>query len=272
MKWTVFFISDGTGITAETLGHSLLSQFEQVEFEQITLPYVDTEAKAHETIAQINAVAQQSGQKPLVFATLVNPTIRHVIQTCDGVLMDFFNTFIGQLEEAMQLKSSHHVGRTHGMLNYEKYKSRIDAVNYALATDDGMNIKNFDKADIILIGVSRCGKTPTCLYLALQFGIYPANYPFTEDDMDKMLLPNFLAIHREKLIGLTIDPKRLQSIRWERRPDSTYASHSQCQKEISKMEILFKQEKIPFLDATMHSIEELATSILATTGLKRRLF
>ena len=272
MKQTVFFISDGTGITAETLGHSLLSQFEQVEFEQITIPYVDTEEKALAVINQINTCAQQSGQKPLVFATLVSPVIRKHINSCHGVLMDFFNTFIGPLEQILQVKSSHHVGRTHGMLNYDTYKSRMDAVNYSLTTDDGMNIKQFESADIILIGVSRCGKTPTCLYLALQFGIYAANYPFTDDDMDKMSLPSFLAIHHEKLFGLTIKSKRLQSIRNERRPNSNYASAEQCEKEIQSMEKLFRRENIPFLDATVHSIEELSTSILAMTGLKRRLF
>jgi [pyruvate, water dikinase]-phosphate phosphotransferase / [pyruvate, water dikinase] kinase len=268
-KRTAFFISDGTGITAETLGHSLLTQFEQVSFEQVALPYVNTPEKARETVERINACADA---QPLLFTTLINPEIRAIITSSKGLLLDFLTTFLEPLEKTLKMKSSHRIGRMHGAQDYQTYKTRIDAVNYALNNDDGANIHNYEQADLIVIGVSRCGKTPTCLYLALQFGVFVANYPFTEDDMDHLRLPSFLQPHRAKLFGLDIDPQHLQSVRQERRPNSPYAELGQCQKEIRKVKGLFEAEQIPTVNTTGRSIEELSTIILSRMNLKRRLF
>jgi regulator of PEP synthase PpsR (kinase-PPPase family) len=271
MKRSVFFISDGTGITVENLGQSLLTQFEGLEFEKITLPYINTPQKGMEALERINAVAAQASQPPIVFSTLVNMEISGIVATCNGLFLDFFKTFLVPLEKELQTKSSHHVGRMHSMANYDTYMSRINAVNYTLSHDDGVSTKHYDEADIIIIGVSRCGKTPTCLYLALQFGIFAANYPFTEEDISHLELPPSLAAHREKLFGLTIEGQRLQAIRHERRPNSRYASLAQCQLEIKQVEKLFQTEKIPYLNSTFHSIEEIATTVLAMRGIKRRL-
>lgn len=271
MKRTVFFISDGTGITAETLGHSLLTQFEQFHFEKTTIPYIDTTEKAEAAVQKINFAAQSDGYQPLIFSTLVNPGISNIIAASQGLLLDFFKTFIDPLEAALQTPSSHHVGRMHGVVNDKTYMNRIEAVNYALSHDDGLRVQNYQQADIILIGVSRCGKTPTCLYLALQFGLFAANYPFTEEDMDLFTIPEILKPYRDKLFGLTIEPERLRLIREERRPNSRYASLKQCQTEIQKVETFFKHENIPFLSSTSRSIEEIASSILATMDLRRRL-
>lgn len=271
MKRTVFFISDGTGITAETLGHSLLTQFEQIEFDKITLPYIDTADKARATVEKINDAAKKDGKRPLVFSTLVNPEMRAYIAASGGLLLDFFNTFINPLEAELQTPSSHHIGRMHGLVNDKAYMTRIEAVNYALGHDDGVRSQNYTHADIILIGVSRCGKTPTCLYLALQFGLFAANYPFTDEDMNPMTLPLVLQQHRAKLFGLTIEPERLHLIREERRRGSRYSSLAQCQSEVAQVEHFFQQEKIPFLSSTSRSIEEIASSILVKMGLKRRL-
>lgn len=271
MKRTVFFISDGTGITAETLGQSLLTQFDEIQFDKITIPYIDTADKAQTALTTINDTADKDSNKPLIFSTLVNPEIRALLATSKGLLLDFFDTFLNPLEKELQTHSSHHVGRMHGMVDYNAYMTRINAVNYTLSHDDGVSTQNYDKADIILIGVSRCGKTPTCLYLALQFGIYAANYPFTEDDMAQLKLPPFLQQHRAKLFGLTIQPDRLHLIRQERRPGSRYAALEQCQTEILKVEQLFKRERIAYLSSTARSIEEIASSIVATMGIKRRL-
>jgi len=273
MKRTVFFVSDRTGITAEILGRSLLTQFEHIEFEQITIPYVDTMDKANQLVGRINDVSDTSGLKPLVFATLIDADIRDVITTCNGLLMDFFNTFIGPLEKELESHSSHTIGKSHGMDDYESYKTRIDAVNYVLTTDDGTNTQHYHDADLILVGVSRCGKTPTCLYLALQFGVRAANYPITEEDCAEQLnLPICLTKHKNKVFGLTIDEHRLQAIRQERRPNSSYASLAQCKKELRTVENLYRIKQIPFLNSTSHSIEEISTKILQQTGVKRRLY
>lgn len=271
MKRTVFFVSDGTGITAENLGQSLLTQFEGVELEKITLPYVNTPQKAQEALERINLAALQQTERPIVFSTLVDTETSEIVAKCKGLFLGFFQTFLVPLEREFQAKSAHRVGRMHGMANYDTYMSRMDAVNYTLSHDDGLSTKHYNEADIIIIGVSRCGKTPTCLYLALQFGIFAANYPFTEEDIGTLELPPSLAEHRSKLFGLTIDAQRLQAIRHERRPNSRYASLAQCQLEVRQVEKLLQREKIPYLNSTSHSIEEIATTVLTMQGIKRRL-
>jgi len=271
MKRAAFFLSDRTGITAEMMGHSLLTQFESIEFEQTNLPFIDSVKKAEGAVAQINAAAEHYGSKPLLFSTLIDKEVRQVIAQSTGIMFDLFNTFTQPLEEELGIRSSHAMGRTHGMGVYSTYKLRIDALNFSLANDDGNTLRNFPEADIILVGVSRSGKTPTCLYLALQYGILAANYPLIDDDLETSRLPEVLEPYRNKLFGLTIAPERLQQIRKERRPDSSYAEYQQCQYEVNAVEKIYRAQQIPFLDTSAVSIEEIATTILHTSGLERRL-
>lgn len=272
MKRSVFFLSDRTGITAETLGHSLLTQFEGVEFQKTTLPFLDSLEKAHQAVKRINQAAADDGVKPLLFSTLLNTSMREIIDTSEGLLFDFFDVFISPLEMELGLRSAHAVGRSHGMGIYSDYKARIDAVNFALGSDDGSTLRDYPDAEVILIGVSRSGKTPTSLYLALQYGIRAANYPITEDDLEHPGLPKPLKPYHDRLFGLTIAPERLQQIRSERRPDSAYASLKQCRYEVRAAEAMFRAENIPFVDTSAVSIEEIATTLLHQTGLKRRLY
>lgn len=270
---TVFFISDSTAITAETLGHSLLTQFDHILFEQVTLPFIDTPAKAERAVNQINMAAKQSGLPPLLFTTLINSEIRGIIVKSHGIFLDLFEAFIGRLEKELSMESSHTVGRLHSFVSNGVYDVRIEAVNYALGNDDGISTKNYDKADIIIVGVSRTGKTPTCLYLGMQFGIYAANYPLTEEDLFGRYdeLPSSLLHFRRKLYGLTIKPERLHRIRSERRPHSRYSSLQQCQEEIAAAESLFLSEHIPHINITTVSVEEIAAIILHECGLQRRV-
>ena len=271
MKRTVFLISDRTGITVEMLGHALLTQFEDVEFERINCPFVDSAEKITAVVEQINRAAEHDAGRPLVFSSLVDPELRQQVGRCAGVVFDLFDAFIHPLESELGMQSSHTVGRSHGMGVYATYKTRIDAVNFVLANDDGASTHHYPDADILLIGVSRSGKTPTCLYLALHYGILAANYPLTEDDLGTNRLPETLAPYRDKLYGLTIDPNRLQQIRTERRPNSRYASAEQCRFEVKAVEKMYRQEKIPFLDTSAVSIEEIATTILQKSNLQRRI-
>lgn len=270
MRRFVFIISDGTGITAENLGNSLLTQFENIEFIKQNFPYIDTEEKALQVQQKINSITETEHIRPLVFMTLVNPNLSQIFKQSNGCVFDLFNTFLSPLEQELQTKSSYTVGKTHGVADINAYNQRIDAVNYALAHDDGTKPRGYDKADIILIGVSRCGKTPSCLYMALQFGIHAANYPFTEEDLESLRLPDSLKVMKSKLFGLTIEPFRLSQIRQERCPNSRYASLEQCRKEVLEIEALYQREKIPFLNTTQYSIEEITTKILTTAGIKRR--
>lgn len=271
MKRSAFFISDGTGITAENLGHSLLSQFASIEFEHITIPYIDSIEKAHEAVAHINKVAVQDGNSPIIFETIVDENIRKILAKCNGFNVDIFSTFLHPLEKELQTSSSYTVGKSHAIVDESSYKIRIEAIHYALDNDDGARTRNYPDADLILTGVSRSGKTPTCLYLALQFGIKAANYPLTEDDLDDVKLPNALKENKDKLFGLTINPHRLTAIRNERKADTKYASARQCEMEVRAVQAIYNKFNIPHLDTTALSIEEISTRILAMTGIERRL-
>lgn len=264
---TAFFISDRTGLTAETLGRSLLSQFDGIEFKRITLPYLDTVDKARDAVTLINATAQADGRRPLLFNTLLLPEVRDAIAQSNALILDLFEMFIAPLEAELGSPSSHAVGRSHGV--GRSYTARMDAVNYALSHDDGGITRELPRADVILVGVSRCGKTPTSLYLALQFGIYAANYPLVPEDFVAATLPPALNTLRNKLYGLTIRPERLQQIRAERSPGSRYASLENCQLEVRQAESLMREAGIHYLDVTSMSVEEIATTILHQTGLKR---
>lgn len=264
---TAFFISDRTGLTAESLGHSLLTQFGSIQFQQITLPYIDTADKAHAAVARINSAAQADGQRPILFSTLLLPPMRDIIAQSNALILDLFEMFIAPLEAELGITSSHAVGRSHGV--GASYSARMDAVNYALSHDDGGITRDLHRADIILVGVSRCGKTPTSLYLALQFGIYAANYPLVAEDFTSSELPPALKPLHGKLHGLTIQPERLQQIRAERSPNSRYAALDNCQFEVNQAESLMRQSNIPYLDVTSMSVEEIATTLLHQAGLKR---
>ncbi|MFC3151176.1 pyruvate, water dikinase regulatory protein [Litoribrevibacter euphylliae] len=272
MKRTVFFISDGTGITAEALGNALLTQFEGIEFDRVLLPYIDTIDKARATLERIHKANNNDGVRPIIFDTIVNKEIREFIRTGDGFPIDIFETFLSPLEQELGHSSSYSVGKSHSIDEENRYKGRIDAVHFAMDNDDGALTKNYDKADIILVGVSRCGKTPTCIYMALQYGLCAANYPLTEEDMKEGIihLPKFLENNKHKLFGLTIDAENLSNIRNERRANSRYASLAQCEMEVDLVEELFIRFDIPYINSTYFSIEEISAKILDITGIERK--
>jgi hypothetical protein len=267
---TVFFVSDGTGITAEMLGHSLLTQFEGTDFTQVTLPFVDSVAKAEACIGQINEAGKRSTGRPVVFSTLVNAEVREAIRRADAFMLDFFEGFLDPLEAELGTRSTYTIGRSHSAMDQKQYRHRIDAVNFALAHDDGVSTQDFAKADAILIGVSRSGKTPTCLYLGLQFGVKAANYPLIPEDFDRMQLPQALEPYRTKLFGLSIAPERLSEIRCERRPNSHYADLENCRHEVKQAEFLMRREGVRWVNSTTKSIEEIASTILQEFKLERR--
>jgi len=267
---TVFFVSDQTGVTAETMGHSLLTQFGGLDFRPVTLPFVSSVDKAEDAVRKINRAAADDGLRPIVFSTLVQDELRDIVLGSQGLFLDFFAAFVGPLERELNVASTHLAGRAHGMFDVAAYTARINATNFALANDDG-NGQDFAHSDVILVGVSRSGKTPTCLYLALQYGVFAANYPLTEEDLETGALPQRLEPFRRKLYGLTITPERLQQIRNERRPESRYASRRQVTYELRAAEALFNRFAIPVIDTTECSIEEIASRILNNTGIERRL-
>ena len=253
------------------MGHSLMTQFDGIEFRQVTVPFISTVDKAIEAVRKIDLIAKQEGVRPIVFSTLVQEDVRNVVRASTGFFLDFFDPFLSPLENELKTQSHHLTSRSHRMADTHAYAMRIDATNFALANDDGSVIRDYERADVILVGVSRSGKTPTCLYLAMQYGIFAANYPLTEDDLESRKLPTALESYARKIFALTIKPDRLQQIRNERRPDSRYSSTSQVAFEVRAAESLFERTGIPVLDVTECSIEEISSRILDRTGIERRL-
>ena len=265
---TVFFISDGTGITAETLGHSLLSQFENIRFKQVRMPFIDSVEKVRDCVQLITEARLKDGIRPIVVSTLVEPAVAAVLRGVDAIILDFFEAFLAPLEAELGVKSTHLMGRSHGGADSSNYAARMEAVNFTLAHDDGVSNTDLEKSDVILIGVSRSGKTPTSLYLALQFGIRVANYPLIPEDFERNRMPETLSQHRHKLFGLTIAAERLTQIRQERRPNSTYASLDNCRWEIEQAQKMMRREGIRWLDSTTKSIEEIAATLMQTVKLE----
>ncbi len=254
------------------LGHSLLTQFEGVDFEQVTLPFVDSAEKVEECLARIQAEAAKGNGQPVVFSTLVNQDLRHVLRKANALVLDFFETFIDPLEAGLGVKSTHTIGRSHSAQDKNHYQARMEAINFAMAHDDGASHRELAQADVILVGVSRSGKTPTSLYLAMQFGVKAANYPLIPEDFDRRQLPEALHGFKSKLYGLTIAPERLHEIRKERRPGSKYADIANCRHEVDEAERMMRREGIHCINSTTKSIEEIATTILRELRIHRQVY
>lgn len=269
MKRRVFFISDRTGITAETLGGSLLTQFPNIQFTKTFIPFVTDIASARTAVAKIVAHAKAGEEHPIVFSTLTDPEIQSIIATSSPNVFDLFGTFIAPLESALESNSSRTAGKMHGISDTGAYEIRLNALNFTLNHDDGLSPSDFHEADIILMGVSRCGKTPTCLYLSMHYSLKAANYPLTSDDFTNFEFPKALRDLKNKVYGLTIRPEQLSRIRKERRPDGEYSKISNCRQEVSMAETLFRSEGLPFLDTSTVSIEEIAATIVQAMGLHK---
>lgn len=268
---TVFVISDHTGITAESVARSLLAHFEGVTFEYQARPFTDTEAEIEAIVSEVRLVHQVQGLRPIIFSTLTNPALSALLEQAPALVFDLFGPYLGVLEAELGARVQPRVGRFHSINDAGAYFTRIDAVDFVLATDDGLGGKHYAQAEVILVGVSRAGKTPTCLFLGLQYGIRAANYPLAEDDFERLTLPEPLQPYRAKVFGLTIDPLHLQKIRTARKPGSRYATLEQCRYEVERAELLFKNNGIRYFDTTTSSIEEIATTIVQNAGLSRRL-
>jgi len=266
---TVFIVSDSTGITAETFSQSVMAQFDEIEFRSVRMPFIDNLSKADEAVRRIDQTAMEAGLKPIVFSTLVDADIQARVRQANGLFLDLFGTFVGQIEQSLGLKSSHAIGRSLTPVASQKYQARIDAINFSLSHDDGQFINQLNEADVILVGVSRCGKTPTSLYLAMQYAIKAANFPLTPDDFERGTLPKTVAPFKEKIFGLSIEPDRLSQVRNERRPNSQYSTLEQCRYEVAEAERMMRREGISWLSTTTKSIEEIATTVMQEVKLGR---
>lgn len=267
----IFYVSDGTGVTAETIGHSVLTQFDGIPFQTRRLPFVDNEARARAAAEEIRRFGDDTGYRPVVINTVVDGHLSALIAESGALMLDVFAPFIPPMEQELGVPRTPKVGKAHGGADSAEYEARMNATNYALTHDDGVQ-SNFSDAEVILMGVSRSGKTPTCLYMALHYGVRAANYPLLPEDLENGELPHKLRPHRERIYGLTIDPHRLSQIREQRRAGSRYASIDQCRWEVEESERFFKRESIPVMHSTHMSIEEIASKIMQSLGMNRQLY
>jgi regulator of PEP synthase PpsR (kinase-PPPase family) len=268
-KHIVYFVSDRTGLTAESYGRSLLAQFPDLEFESRKIAFVDSESKARLAAGEIERARSNADTQVVVVSTLVEATIRDIVESTSACVINLFSAFIEPLEDCLGQNSAHTLGISKSIFGDTAYQHRIDAIEYSLAHDDGIRPDQYDQADAVLVGVSRCGKTPSSLYLALNFSIKVANYPLTEEDLGSEVLPACLRSVAQKLVGLMISPGQLSSIREQRRPGSDYASLTTCQSELRVADALFGMAGIPVFDTTDTSIEEIAGQVIKVMGLGR---
>ncbi len=266
---TVVCVSDHTGLTAEAFAHSLISRFPQIEADYVIRPFVDSVEKAHAVVDEIDALG--SASPPIVFTTFSDTSLQDIVAGVDGMVINLFAEWLDKVAEELRQEPSNEVSQYHGVGDVARYQLRLDAVDFALMTDDGLGVEHYPLADIILVGVSRVGKTPSCIYLSMHYGIRAANYPLSIEDHEGLDLPETLRPHEERLYGLTIEPRRLRAVRLQRRPDGAYASLELCKREIRHTEQLFRAEGIPYLDSTSRSIEEMSATIIEHTGISRRI-
>jgi len=269
-KRMAFFLSNRTAITAETLGLSLLAQFEEQSFIQTTIPFIDSEKKAIKAAKRIQSAFDSTKIRPIVISTIIDTHLMEIIKESGALVLDSFALFLPALEK--ELNAQHRIGsypESHRIKDEKIYDARIEAVDFSLLHDDGLRPKHYSDADVILLGVSRSGKTPTSLYMALQFGLKAANYPITEEEMESEKLPEILHKHVDKCFGLTTEAMRLHQIREERMSNSRYASLEQCKFEIKAVEAMFLQHNIAFINTVSMSVEEIATKIVAKENLNR---
>lgn len=259
---SVFFISDQTGITTEKLGNALLGKFPQLQFRKENIPFVDTTARVNFALAKIKDHYTQDGEHPIVVTSIINPELRDLFRVEWICHLDFFEAFIGKLEQELHAPATLKINKVHGIGDEQKYQRRIEAIHFSLENDDGVSAKNYAESDIIIIGVSRVGKTPTAIYLAVNYGVKAANYPLAEMDLFHEQLPKVLLPYQNKLFGLTIDPNRLNQIRQNRLPGTVYADMSTCTNEVYHAEQIMHKYQIPFLDTSKKSIEEIAVAIM----------
>lgn len=262
-----FFVSDSTGITAETLGSALLVNFPGIAFDHHTIPFVDTPSRAAAVVAEVERAAA-AGQGPIIFTTVKQASLRALLGASPAVTIDLLAGHLVELERALGTTASEQLGQYHGVGDLEKYHARMRAVEYAIEHDDGQSARALDLADVIVIAPSRCGKTPTTMYLALQYGLLVANYPLTDDDFPTEGLPRTVAPYAARCFGLTTTPLRLSQVRHERRPRSQYASLAQCTLELRRAEELYRRHRMPFLNSSTKSVEEMSAVIMQTMKLR----
>ena len=263
----VFFLSDSTGISAETMGNALLIQFPELRFERTLIPFITSVEEARRVVAILD-VAMDGPVTPLAFTTAAVDEVRLELLTSRCPVIDFFDMHMTRVERILGVAGAREASRLHGVGDVKRYNARMAAVEYAIEHDDGQSLRALHKAQVILLAPSRCGKTPTTMYLALQHGVFVANYPLVDEDFEAAGLPRPVQDLEDRCFGLLTTPARLSEVRQERRPHSRYASLEQCSYELRRAKAMFAAHRIPTVDSSAKSVEEMSTVILQSMSVK----
>lgn len=262
----VYFLSGSTGILAEDLGKALLCQFPEISFNEEKIPFIRTEEDAWK--AREHILKRSSGRHPLVFSTIMNPELIGIL---DAPEIEFFNicdTYLNRLAELLEAEPLRESGFSRHLDDTTMAK-RVSAIQYCIAHDDGSLTRDYDEAEVILLGVSRSGKTPVSVYLATQMGIKTANYPLVCEDLNAYRLPMDIIRNKKRVVGLSTTPEILHHIREKRYKDSSYAKLATCVKELSQAHQIFLNYQIPVIMSDGRSIEETATQVAQTLAVNR---
>jgi len=262
----VFFLAGGTGISAETLGNMMLQQFPSVAFARRKIPFITTTEQARGVVRELDAAMTES-VTPLVFSTVSDEQVRNELQQTRCAFIDLFGSHLDTVERVLHVNATHGAAALHGVGDTRRYDARMKAIEFAMEHDDGASLRNLEQADLILVAPSRCGKTPTSMYLALQHGLKVANYPLVEEDFDTGDLPRPVRNLGSKCFGLLSTAARLSQVRGERRPGSRYASLAQCSFELRRAEALYRAHRIPSINSASMSVEEMAAVIMQSSRL-----
>jgi regulator of PEP synthase PpsR (kinase-PPPase family) len=265
----VYFLSDSTGISAETMGNALLIQFPDVRFDRTLIPFISSVEEARRVVKILDE-AMEGPVTPLVFTTAAEDSVRLELAKTKAPAIDFFDMHMSRVEEVLGKQGIRQPARLHGVGDIKRYNNRMAAIEFTIEHDDGQSVRALEKADVILLAPSRCGKTPTSMYLALQHGLFVANYPLVDEDLERSALPAPVQGHHDRCFGITTTVERLSRVRNERRPDSTYASLAQCRWELRRAAEMYAQHRIPVIDSSSRSVEEMSTLIIQTLSTKGR--
>jgi len=263
----VYYISDSTGILATNLGQALICQFPEVNFSGEKFPFIRTVEDAKKTLAYI--LSRSGGRRPLIFSTIINSDVRKIFDSPEVEFFDAFGHFLDRLETCLETPALREPGFARHLDNVHMAK-RVEAIYFCLEHDDGRKVDEFDEADIILLGVSRAGKTPISVYLSTQMGLKSANFPLTSEYLTRYRIPDGIMQNRAKAVGLTTSAQLLNSVREKRYPGSNYAKLSTCIEEIHQAQRIFQKNKIPIISTAGKSIEEAATQVLRELSILKK--
>lgn len=259
-SYHLHLVSDSTGETITSVARACLVQFEGVHVTEHVWNLVRTKRQVQKVITGIERYPG------VVLFTLVDPKQRATLQqACRNLQVPC----VAVMDPTMAVLSGHFgmKGRAKPGMQHvldAEYFARIDAINFVLAHDDGQITKDLEDADVILVGVSRTSKTPTCIYLANR-GVKAANVPLVPG----VPLPNeLLSVRKPLIVGLTKDPVRLVHIRRNRlrqlkqNHETDYIDLEKVKNEVAAARRVFAEHEWPVIDVTRRSIEEVAAAVL----------